>query len=346
MLGTPFYMSPEQAQALPDVDGRTDLWSVGAILFECLTGRPPHTGDTYEQVIVSICMHDAPDVRPTTPACPRPSRPSSPRRSRAIATSASPRRARCSRPSRQRRARRSPTRSSPGLGASSTGVSSSPDFKLTPRGPSLSGDRARAIAPEPRAAAAPIEVHVASGTKVGWSTSGRATNRREARWLLLVAASALLAGSVGAFAFVRARAPARPPPSQQHDEIRVKLQANVAGARFSVDGAPLPSGVLEGQRGEVKKVRVEAEGYAPSEIAVTLTADAEPVRVVLVAALAPIAPLAVVSPDAAIASAKSADLTKKPRDTTKIGASAPPHPTAPPPAAPGVGGGQLKLKTD
>ena len=71
VLGTPFYMSPEQAQAQPDVDGRADLWSVGAILYEALTGRPPYVGTTYEQVIVSICMNDAPDVRRDNPAVPQ-----------------------------------------------------------------------------------------------------------------------------------------------------------------------------------------------------------------------------------------------------------------------------------
>ncbi|HVJ90841.1 MAG TPA: serine/threonine-protein kinase, partial [Labilithrix sp.] len=72
VLGTPFYMAPEQAQALPDVDARADLYSVGAILFECLSGRPPHTGETYEQVILSICMRDAPDLRAIDPKLPAP----------------------------------------------------------------------------------------------------------------------------------------------------------------------------------------------------------------------------------------------------------------------------------
>ena len=70
VLGTPFYMSPEQAQAQPDVDARSDLWSVGAILYECLTGRPPYTGASYEQVIVNICMNDADDVRTYNPQVP------------------------------------------------------------------------------------------------------------------------------------------------------------------------------------------------------------------------------------------------------------------------------------
>jgi eukaryotic-like serine/threonine-protein kinase len=70
VLGTPFYMSPEQAQASSDVDGRTDLYSVGAILFECLTGRPPHTGESYEQIILSICMREAPTVRSFDPKIP------------------------------------------------------------------------------------------------------------------------------------------------------------------------------------------------------------------------------------------------------------------------------------
>jgi eukaryotic-like serine/threonine-protein kinase len=70
VLGTPFYMSPEQAQALPDVDERTDLWSTGAILYEALTGKPPHDGHSYEQVIVQICSKDTVDARVHNPGIP------------------------------------------------------------------------------------------------------------------------------------------------------------------------------------------------------------------------------------------------------------------------------------
>src|SRR5262245_46656594 len=72
VLGTPFYMSPEQAQALPNLDARTDLWSIGAILYECLTGKPPHVGDSYEQIIIAICTTEVRDLRSFDASIPEP----------------------------------------------------------------------------------------------------------------------------------------------------------------------------------------------------------------------------------------------------------------------------------
>jgi len=70
VLGTAFYMSPEQAQSFADIDGRTDLFSLGAILFEMLAGGPPQVGPTYEAVLISICTNDAADVRTRAPEVP------------------------------------------------------------------------------------------------------------------------------------------------------------------------------------------------------------------------------------------------------------------------------------
>ena len=56
--GTPLYMSPEQASGKA-VDFRTDLWSLGAVLYEMLAGKPPFRGDTQLQVMHAV-MHDEP----------------------------------------------------------------------------------------------------------------------------------------------------------------------------------------------------------------------------------------------------------------------------------------------
>jgi serine/threonine-protein kinase len=72
-MGTPSYMAPEQARALwNDVDGRTDLWAVGATMFACLTGRPVHEGRTTNEILLSAMTRQAPPVRAVAPDVPQP----------------------------------------------------------------------------------------------------------------------------------------------------------------------------------------------------------------------------------------------------------------------------------
>jgi eukaryotic-like serine/threonine-protein kinase len=62
-LGTPHYMSPEQATAEKEITGRSDIYSLASVLYEMLTGDPPHVGSSAQQIIMKI-VTDAP--RPVT----------------------------------------------------------------------------------------------------------------------------------------------------------------------------------------------------------------------------------------------------------------------------------------
>ncbi|MDC3957235.1 serine/threonine protein kinase [Polyangium jinanense] len=60
LLGSPSYMSPEQVRRSNHVDHRTDLWSLGVIAFQCLTGRLPFPGDEIGEVLVDVCTAPIP----------------------------------------------------------------------------------------------------------------------------------------------------------------------------------------------------------------------------------------------------------------------------------------------
>ncbi len=69
VLGTPLFMSPEQATG-KRADHRSDLWSVGALLYNALAGHPPYSGDSYNALIVSIVTTDPIPLRNLRPELP------------------------------------------------------------------------------------------------------------------------------------------------------------------------------------------------------------------------------------------------------------------------------------
>ena len=71
VVGTPHYMAPEQAAGNKKVGPPADVYALGAILFECLTGRPPFEGAEPMSVLLKVVSETPPDVRTVRPDVPR-----------------------------------------------------------------------------------------------------------------------------------------------------------------------------------------------------------------------------------------------------------------------------------
>jgi len=70
VIGTPAYMSPEQASGDKGIDARTDIYSLGAVLYEMLAGEAPYTGPTAQAIIAKRLMDPVPSVRRVRPNVP------------------------------------------------------------------------------------------------------------------------------------------------------------------------------------------------------------------------------------------------------------------------------------
>jgi serine/threonine protein kinase len=71
LMGSPRFMSPEQAQGLKTLDHRTDIWSLGAVLYEALAGVAPFADcETFGQLVVAICSRPPPPLQQMAPWVP------------------------------------------------------------------------------------------------------------------------------------------------------------------------------------------------------------------------------------------------------------------------------------
>jgi eukaryotic-like serine/threonine-protein kinase len=71
-VGTPYYMSLEQLRNPRGVDGRSDLYSLGVVLYECLTGRKPYDADTIGDLVYALCSGPPTDIARLRPDLPQP----------------------------------------------------------------------------------------------------------------------------------------------------------------------------------------------------------------------------------------------------------------------------------
>ena len=72
VVGTPLYMSPEQARRRRiRIDHRTDVYSLGATIYECLAGRPPFRGKNYADTLTQVIARDPPRLRTINPRVPK-----------------------------------------------------------------------------------------------------------------------------------------------------------------------------------------------------------------------------------------------------------------------------------
>jgi serine/threonine protein kinase len=70
VIGSPYYMSPEQMHASRNVDVRTDIWSLGVILFELLARRPPFGGESISELAINVATVPSPPIRTLRPEVP------------------------------------------------------------------------------------------------------------------------------------------------------------------------------------------------------------------------------------------------------------------------------------
>jgi serine/threonine-protein kinase len=71
MLGSPLYMSPEQLRSSKKVDARADIWAIGVILYELVSGERPFNGETLGELFSSILETEAPRLSSRVPSVPQ-----------------------------------------------------------------------------------------------------------------------------------------------------------------------------------------------------------------------------------------------------------------------------------
>jgi serine/threonine-protein kinase len=280
ILGTPYYMSPEQAQGNKTVDYRSDLWSLGVIAFECIVGRRPFFSDGLGDLVLTICVRDLPVPSDSAPV--------------PLGFDAWFSRACHREPGQRFQSARELTeglRDALGLEGLSTdtpeivvksdgGPKSAPISTGTPTlaGDSValsSGSRRRADPDALTVAASPNDADVPAPTEAlfGTTHAHAPEPRNSTSIVFMVAGAALAAGIVGGFLFLRKSAPAS-------DELDTRTSFVPATDSVPVAGDPPPAtsqAEREAADAETEATKDAGPDAAPADAAAdAASADAAP----------------------------------------------------------------------
>ena len=354
VLGTPNYMAPEQLEG-GDVDARTDVWALGAIVYECLTGQRAFSGPTIPGVLYAVCHAE-----------PRPLRELAPEVSQSVADVI----ARAIRKKRSERYETADAFRRAFLTACGRAVSIAPGPSGSPTQPgvpTLSVDAKIVVrSMDTGDGSAPTMAAIGLGAQelgasmaatpatLGTASHAMAVPRAtKARWPLVMLGAIVVAGAVGTVVWrgsVDRRAPSAPLAPAAADSgpaapsvvpaaaasIELHLRIEPANASVLLDGTPVTP-PLRLPRADVTHVLVvRAEGYA--EVTRTIRADADADLAVRLEKLAEPAATAKTPPTSWLATKP----TSKPATSTAKGDAG--GSAGKPPATAVTGGSKIDIK--
>ena len=303
LMGTPVYMSPEQATAKRDIDHRADLYSAGVMLFEMVTAQAPFNAESHAELLMDIVY------RPNGVKSARSVNPTLPPEFDAIVSKAMAK----DRDDRYQDAGEFLAAITPWIGSA-------------PIAADATGTHA----------AIPKPAKTATLTPSSWETGAQAVVaanatpvKKQSAGLFVGGGLALVAAlGIGGFLFVKSSPPATPAPTTRaavaapiapatpaiSPTVVIDLAGLPTGARIDLDGHAVNSPHLVLDRGTQHALRITADGHQPYETSLTAERDRE-IMVALADAPAAPATTPVVAP-ATEAPAVAARTNTRPRTTT------------------------------